>query len=178
MFDDSDPPPYDDEDNQNLLNDDGTVNIPEDFDEKHCMSVDDVREMALRMFTASMVEIAGPARRGVTMASNGQRQRFLSREETLQIIRSHSNGENDKVIAVACRSIKEMRDKTQRIMYDLLDRILSNIFAEAAKHDLVDTSFDDTFSFRLNSNGLKFIETNLPKYFPSYRGKRQATSSL
>lgn len=83
---------------------------------------------------------------------------FLSIQETENILREHSDYEEEGVFGVGGDTPDEANANMQKLIGELCSRILSNVLAAGVKQDLLDCQFDgdrDNFQFSLTEKGLQ-----------------------
>lgn len=126
------------------------------------LSLEILRDKALELYGLFISEQSGidPACHTATLE---EKQHFLSMQETENIVRSFSAMDNGEMMAVGGSSPAEAMVQVRKMMDALLQRIMSNVVAEAVRRELVDVSFDDeqdAFAFQVNQNGFDFVEKN------------------
>jgi hypothetical protein len=162
MFNDDD---YDD--------DSSGCGIPENLDPAQMMSLDNLRDHALNLFDEHSARASGGINPAANLASLEEKSRFLTLEETEQIVREFSSADNGEVMAVGGNTPQEAVMTITKLMQALLTRIMSNVVAEGVKRGYLDSHFDsenNAFAFSVSRQGFEFIQQNaaLFKDYPEY----------
>lgn len=127
------------------------------------MTIENLRDGALHMFDRYLcfrLKIK-PGEFGSTNIDESRR--FLSLEETENIIKEFSAvGEfPDGMYAIGARSVEELMQKTRELLQALMNRIMSNLTHEGVNRGLLDCAFDSdsgSFAFTPSAAGEKLIE--------------------
>lgn len=124
------------------------------------MTIEALRDYALRMFDGYMAHTSGLASPDAATATQEEKQAFLTLEETENILREHAMT-GPGVYAVGGETIEEAANKLKTVMVALMQRILSNVLSAGANMGLFDVVFDDetnNFAFGVSEKGHRFYE--------------------
>lgn len=142
----------DDTDNQNDETPD-SVDVP-------IMTIEALRDCALRMFDGYLAHCSGTPGPDAANATLEEKQEFLTLAETENILRDYAKI-GPGVYAVGGSTMEEATEKVKDVMAALMQRILSNVLSAGANVGLFDVVFDDTannFAFGVSEKGQRLYE--------------------
>jgi len=135
--------------------------IPEDFDASRAISIEQLRDHALILFTEYLARQSG-IKQTVDTATLEEKAQFLSLRETEQITRDFCAADNGEFMAVGGDSPQAAVMQITRLMRALMRRIGSNIVAEGVNRGYLDVWFDGpegAFAFDVSEAGKAYVAT-------------------
>lgn len=84
------------------------------------------------------------------------RQKYLSMQETEQIVREYSNQYDEHTFSIGGETEEEVGKNMRQVLAALMDRIMSNVLQEGVNTGLLECAFDDKvndFTFDVTEEG-------------------------
>ena len=126
------------------------------------MTMEWLRTEALKLFGGFIAARSG-LNPTVETASLEDKEKFLSLQETENIVRAFSAKDNGEMMAVGGNTREEAEQQVRALITALVERVMSNVIAEGVKRDLIDVAFDtdaDNFAFSVSDKGHQFVALN------------------
>lgn len=128
------------------------------------MTLENLRDGALCMFERYLCYKLKTKPQEITEENIDYSRRFLSLEETENIIKEFSHQEEgmpEGMYAIGARSVEELMHKTRELLHALMSRIMSNVAHEGVNQGLLECAFDSSggnFEFTPSKDGKKLLD--------------------